>query len=58
MAQQKQKISDTTTQIRIKKVPKLVPDVNEHFELVKDIKLEELKENQLLIQTEYLSGYI
>eukprot|EP01084_Bolivina_argentea_P164115 285367_1 len=45
----------TTTQIRIKNVPKRMPNADEHFELIQDVKLDELKENQLLIETEYIS---
>ncbi len=46
----------TTKQIRIKNVPKTMPNADEHFELIEDIKLDELKENQLLVETEYISG--
>ena len=53
MAEQK---GETTDTVKIKAVPKTKPNANEHFEIVKDIKLDELKEEQLLLQIEYISG--
>ena len=47
--------AETTTQIRIKKVPKTKPDAKENFEIIKDIKLPELKENEVLISSQYIS---
>ena len=55
MAEQK---GETTDTVKIKAVPKTKPNANEHFEIVKDIKLDELKEDQLLLQIEYISGFV
>lgn len=52
MAEQKEVTADV---IRIKSVPKMKPDAKEHFELLSEQKLEELKENELLLETEWLS---
>jgi len=53
MAEQKSdNLADT---ICVKAVPKGKLDPNEHFELVKGTKLDELKDNQLLVEVEYIS---
>jgi len=41
--------------IHIKSVPKLKPDAKEHFEVLSEQKLPELKENEVLLETEWLS---
>ena len=56
MAEQEQKSSVTCTKIKIKAAPKTKPDVNEHFEVIKDVKLAELKEDECLLQAQYISG--
>lgn len=45
----------TANVIRITSVPKLKPDAKEHFELLTEQKLSELKENEVLLETEWLS---
>ena len=45
----------TSNVIRIKSVPKTKPKADEHFELSKGEKLTDLKENEMLIESEYIS---
>jgi len=54
MAEQKQE-ELTASIIRIKAVPKLKPDAKEHFEVLTDQKMPELKENEVMLETEWLS---
>jgi len=45
----------TANVIRLTSVPKLKPSAKENFELLSEQKLPELKENELLLETEFLS---